>query len=98
MNNKFATRVLAKSAPIVLKLKSLLGDKVITHVADFAVSPARESLDTFKKWHVAAEACLKKGGAVSLNVDADTIEAAGKIATERTNLLAKMLDTARRHV
>ena len=79
-------------------MKSLLSDKLISHLADFAVSPARESLEMFKKWHVEAEACLKKGGAVNMHVDADTIEAAGKTATERTNLLAKMLDTARRHV
>ena len=49
MNSKVATWVLAKSTPGVLKLKSLLCDKVITHVADFAVSPAKESLEMFKK-------------------------------------------------
>ena len=87
---------MAKAAPIVLKLKSLLSDKAISHVADFAILPVKESLEIFKNLQVEAEACLKKNGAVSINIDADKIDAVGKAATERTNLLSKMVDVARK--
>jgi hypothetical protein len=97
-NLRFATRTMAKTSSLVLTLKQQLADKNLKHVPEFAVTPAKKSYDLLVGWLSTSEkAITKRGENMEMDWTAEQLEAEAKQANERASLLAKMLETARKH-
>ena len=89
---------MAKTSSLVLTLKQQLADKNIKHVPEFAVIPAKKSYDMLLGWLSTSEKCItRRGENVAMTWTVEQLEAESKQANERAALLAKMLDTARKH-
>jgi hypothetical protein len=97
-NIRFATRTMAKTSSLVLTLKQQLADKNVKNVPEFAVTPAKKSYDLLLGWLSTSEKCItKRGENVAMTWTGEQLEFESKQANERAALLAKMLETARKH-
>ena len=89
---------MAKLSSLVLTLKQQLADKHLKNVPEFAVTPAKKSYDLLMGWLSTSEQCItKRGENVEMTWTAEQLEVESKQANERAALLAKMLETARKH-
>ena len=89
---------MAKTSSLALTIKAQLADDNIKNVPEFAVTPAKKSLDLLAKWKKVAESCIaKRGHDVTMDWGPTELDAESKNANERTALLRMMLDTARKH-
>ncbi len=89
---------MAKTSSLVLTLKQQLADKNIKHVPEFAVIPAKKSYDMLLGWLSTSEKCItKRGGSMEMTWTGEQLEVESKLAQERSALVAKMLETARKH-
>ena len=95
---RFATRAIARVSSLVLTMKQQLADKSITSVPGFVVEPAKSSFDRLASWLKSAEVAItKRGDSVVFDWTAEDLEREAKMGIERSCLLGKMLDTARKH-
>ena len=97
-NVRFGQRVVAKISCLLSVLRVALKDKHLKNVPDFVANPAKESLDKLEDMNKESQSAIKsRGVGVSFTFDKDDLQSAFSSATERNALLAKMLETARKH-
>ena len=94
---KLAQRTIAKLSPTLVMLKQLITDEHVKNVPAFAKDPAKRSIATLQDFVQKSEASVKQQGRFELGWDISALEAESKSATERSALLSKMLETARKH-
>ena len=94
----FATRTITRISSLVLTMKQQLADRSLRDVPRFVVDPAVLSFDRLAKWLKTSEAAVaKRGEGVVFYWTIECLDRETKAGSERSCLLGKMLDTARRH-
>lgn len=93
-----ATRALAKVSSLVAVLTVTTKDPQFKNVPAFAANPAKESLQELQHIQKESQACIKaRGMGAQLSFDTKSLSDAYTAASERSALLANMLETARKH-
>ena len=93
---RLARRTVAKTASILMTLRQHLADPHLKNVPSFAVGPGKQSLQLLEKYDTKAAECIKSRGEKLLDLTVEQLDMGTKSAVERSALLSKLLDTARK--
>ena len=93
---RLAQRTVAKTASILMTLRQHLADPRLKNAPSFVVDPGKKSLQVLEKYHTKAAERIKSRGEKLLDLTVEQLDMGTKSAVERSALLSKLLDAARK--
>lgn len=94
---RLASKVLAKTAPLIAALKAGIDDAAFKHLPKFAVTPVQNGVAVLGKYNMEAMAVIGKGS-VKLSFTEEDLNSAVSSAYSANGLMQKLLKTTREHV